>query len=76
MHRWQECIPVILDTDPERKLVSKRSSDALAMAWSLVPDRDRKLFHEFCCLYQQNDETQAAIERISQLVRVALDKDE
>jgi len=71
-HPWRECRPVVLDLKGNDIDVA-RASAALAGAWSLVPSRDRKLFHDFCCLNIHDDNTHAAIRRIGALVRLALD---
>jgi hypothetical protein len=42
------------------------------MAWSLVPDRDRMLFHEFCCHNRHDGAHMAAVGRISALIKLGL----
>ena len=51
-HTWQECRPLILDIKDGR-VADKRIPGALDMAWSLVPDQDRELFHLYCCHSRQ-----------------------
>jgi hypothetical protein len=71
-HSWRECRPVLLDfgcSEPEQLVQTK-----LEMAWSLVPDDDRRLFHQRCCFGLCTPESDAAVERISGLIRAALDQ--
>lgn len=67
-HGWAECIPVLLATGDAEPV----DPAALGMAWSLVPDRDRRLFHEFCCLNRDSAAHLAALERIRAVVALAL----
>lgn len=72
-HDWRECRPVVLDLDASSgRVIGKHASARLAMAWSLVPDRDRRLFHAYCCLNLHNAETHATIGRIGKFIRLAL----
>lgn len=45
----------------------------LEMAWSLVPDRDRLLFHQFCCLSWKSEAHLDAVERITEILKPVLD---
>lgn len=68
-HSWRECRPALLSTDPG---ASPPTPGALEMAWSLVPDRDRMLFHEFCCHNRTDDAHMAAAGRIGALIKLSL----
>ncbi len=46
--------------------------DVLDMAWSMVPETDRRLFHEFCCLNQTNEKYSAAAGRGTEIIETAL----
>jgi hypothetical protein len=67
-HRWQDCTPVLLPFDGPGGV--SVTGEQLDMAWSLVPDRDRRLFHEFCCENRHDDVTEAAMDRIVALVEL------
>ena len=69
-HNWRECRPALLATEPD---VPPPAPGALEMAWSLVPDRDRRLFHEFCCHFRQDDAHLAAAQRIAALIELSLE---
>lgn len=69
-HGWRECIPVLLSTGGSN--AKPVDPAALGMAWSLVPDQDRRLFHEFCCLNRDDAAHLAALERIRGLMALAL----
>jgi hypothetical protein len=71
-HNWRECRLVILEVDADDgRVIGKSSPPALETAWSSVPDRDRELFHMFCCLNVHTQATHDAINRISALVKAA-----
>lgn len=67
-HGWRECRPAVLG------LPGAAAADeaAVAGAWSSVPDTDRQLFHQLCCLGRQGDEQLAAAERVAAVMRGAL----
>lgn len=47
------------------------SAEAIEMAWSLVPEQDRLLLHQFCCLNRRDTQTLEALDRIAGLMRIA-----
>jgi hypothetical protein len=71
-HDWRECRPALLSTGPPGP-----DDHAIPMAaiWAQVPGEDRKLFHEFCCHNQIDEEHLAAMERIGALLLPYLGED-
>jgi hypothetical protein len=67
-HGWRECRPVILGPPG----AAPADGTAVEAAWALVPDADRRLFHQFCCLRREDPEQLAAMGRITRRMRVAL----
>jgi hypothetical protein len=63
---------VITDPPAADPAADPPAPDPLEMAWALVPPRDRRLFHEFCCENQQTPEHMDAMERISAILQAWL----
>jgi hypothetical protein len=73
-HSWRECRLAYLDGSGGRSAWAMSADQLkLEMAWSLVPDRDRRLFHEFCCLERHDEEAASAVHRVQQALLPALD---
>jgi hypothetical protein len=68
-HSWTECRPALLALPGARPAPD---GAALALAWSLVPEQDRQLFHEFCCLNRRDPLALAAVSRISDVLHPLL----
>jgi hypothetical protein len=66
-HKWQECRPAIIDISGGNG--QPLNGEALEIAWSLVPDADRLLFHEYCCFRMVDSKHLDAMERIVTLLR-------
>lgn len=66
-HDWTECRPAVLSLEGAPPV----SAEAIELAWSLVPEQDRLLFHQFCCLNRRDTQTLEAIDRIADLMKIA-----
>lgn len=67
-HAWQDCAPVLLSITPAGG--PEITGEQLEMAWSLVPERDRELFHGFCCDNRHDARHTEAMDRITALVEL------
>ena len=73
-HSWRKCRPAVLDLESGRSPWAVAANQIkLEMAWSLVPDRDRRLLHEFCCLNRKSEDHLDAMERVIKALGPALD---
>jgi hypothetical protein len=67
-HDWTECEPALLTVEGG----SEPPPGAMDLAWGQVPDGDRLLFHQFCCLNRRDPAAMAAIARISALFEAVM----
>lgn len=73
-HSWQSCRLVMADMKHGTSdWAASVNQVKLEMAWSLIPDGDRRLFHDYCCLGRKSAATLGAMERVIRVLGPALD---
>jgi hypothetical protein len=73
-HSWRECRPAVIDLEQGSSGWAMAADQLkLETAWSLVPDRDRRLFHEYCCLDRHSEDHLNAMERVTRTLMPVLD---
>jgi hypothetical protein len=74
-HGWRQCRPAMIDLEGGRSGWALAADQIkLEVAWSLVPGRDRRLFHEYCCMnHRKSEDHLDAMERVTRILMPVLD---